>query len=108
MAARVRQGWHHFGKGRHIPAGYGLIAKNILFTITANNDLEAIVKVGPSKRIAGIDYKLFWVTFLEFGTKRMTKRAFIRPAFEARKGDVLAEFSRALREGLIAEGLKLN
>jgi HK97 gp10 family phage protein len=106
MAARVRRGWHVFSrtkvKGqRRSFAGrsreYGVIAKSILIRSQIGaSGFDGVASVSPSKRG-------FWARFLEFHTRKMPAYPFIVPAFESRKGDVLAAYIADLRYQLHRE-----
>src|SRR5262249_16841850 len=63
----------------------GDLARHIGMKVKVNSGLEGEVQVGPVKRV-------FWALFLEFGTRKQSARPFIRPAFEAKRGDVLTRF----------------
>jgi HK97 gp10 family phage protein len=116
MKARVRRGPHHFKGGFDL---FGVIAKTIGMRISVNSDLEGTATVGVPK-------KVFWAKFVEFGTKvrfrgkktggkrsgattgQMPSFPFARPAFEAKKNEVLEKFKSDLREALEEEGLHLQ
>jgi HK97 gp10 family phage protein len=53
----------------------------------------------PASRVA---------SFLEFGTRKMQKKPFIRESFEARKMEVLDEFIIETKAALARAGLKLS
>jgi HK97 gp10 family phage protein len=114
MIARVRRGWHVFSrtglKGLRGPRGrsfagrsreFGVIASRIVVRAKVGaSGFEGSAAVFPSRGA-------FWARFLEFGTRKMRAFPFIRPAFEARKEEVLAAFIEDVREQLTKDlGLK--
>jgi hypothetical protein len=110
MRGRVRRGPHHRGKDHD----YGLLAANIAVRTRVKNDLSGSADAGPAAK-AG-NYNLFWAVILEFGRKGgvsprgrhypgMPAYPFVRPAFEARKQEVLDRFTSGIREALNAAGL---
>ena len=101
MKRTVLRGWHRWRKKDHRAPEFGFLSRNIVTRGRATRDLEAYVEVGPRK--LG-----FWARYLEFGTKKMGAKPFIRPAFESRKQDVLEEFKKQLKEGLRREGLPIE
>lgn len=114
MRARVRRGPHHQASGQ---TDYGVIAENILEKTTVRDDLSASVKVGPAKAAGG--YMLFWVKFLEFGTRLRHRKGgastgempafpFIRPAFESKASSVLDRFISGIRDALAEAGMRLS
>jgi len=98
MKARVARGWHVFqssAKGRS--REWGFLAGHIGMKVSVRGDeLEGTCSVGPVK-------KGFWALFLEFGTANMAAQPFIRPAFEARKQEVLDKFISSAKEELQKE-----
>jgi HK97 gp10 family phage protein len=61
---------------------------------------EVYVRSGKRSRLAGkrrnIDRDSYYWRFVEFGTVKMTKRPFMRPAFEAKKYAAAEEIRRIL------------
>ena len=117
MRLTVRQGWHHSRRGgqavgRKAVAGseverdFGVIADNLITTSVEHSDLNGYAKVGPAKEVG--DLKIFWARYLEFGTRKMSPRSFMVPAFETRKQDVLDEFIYEARAALRAAGLPVD
>lgn len=51
--------------------------------------------------------RAFWARFLEFGTKKMRPRPFMRPAFDAGAADAAKAIAEGLGKGLDAEGRRL-
>lgn len=52
--------------------------------------------------------KAFWGMFVEFGTRFMVSKPFMRPAFEAKKMEALNRLGRALGEKIETAALKLS
>jgi hypothetical protein len=111
MRGRVRRGPHHKGRGAK---EYGLLAANIKVRTRIKSDLSGAADAGPAAK-AG-NYDLFWAVILEFGRKGGTSPRgrhypaapaypFVRPAFEARKQDVLDRFIAGMRAALNDSGL---
>jgi HK97 gp10 family phage protein len=98
MKDRVAQGWHVWKsstKGRS--REWGFLRGHIGMKLSVRGDeLEGSCAVGPVK-------KGFWAQFLEFGRSDQAAQPFIRPAFESRKEDVLAEFISTAQEELEKE-----
>lgn len=109
MKSRVQRGWHIFsstkvrtrsirgtygGRSRE----YGVIARNIrVRTEISASGFEGSAAVFPSRRA-------FWAKFLEFKTRKMKRKfAFVVPAFDAGKNEVLALFIGDTRELLHKE-----
>jgi hypothetical protein len=114
MRGRVRRGPHHKGKGDH---DFGLLAANIAVRTRVKSDLSGSAEAGPAAK-AG-NYNLFWAVILEFGRKggvssrgrhypAMPAYPFVRPAFEARKQEVLDRFTTGIREALNDSGLRTS
>lgn len=76
---------------------YGIMVSSIKrkYADTARNRRKG--RVGKSYRVAGPAY--YW-RFLEFGTRKMTARPFLRPAFDRTKSHALDVFTRALASGI--------
>ena len=53
-----------------------------------------------------VNMDAFYAGFLEFGTKRMQRHAFMRPAFEAKKRDAVVDAKDRMRRGLQKYGLR--
>jgi HK97 gp10 family phage protein len=103
MKAKVRQGWHVWKITEYKGAKYkgrsrewGALSRLIGIKVSVRGDeLGGTATVGPVK-------KGFWALFLEFGTKRMGARPFIRPAFDSRANDVLNKYIEVARTELEA------
>jgi HK97 gp10 family phage protein len=65
---------------------------DIFLFVNGRND-EGSVLVGPTKHS-------FYGRFLEFGTKNMTAKPFVRPTFDAKANEVLETFVESLRSDL--------
>jgi HK97 gp10 family phage protein len=116
MKARVRRGVHHF-KGSQ--DAFAVIQKSIGMRLRVTSDLEGSATVGVPKSV-------FWAKFVEFGTKArfrgkksggkrsggptgtMPSYPFVRPAFEAKKQEVLDKFVTDVKQALNEAGLKLQ
>jgi HK97 gp10 family phage protein len=108
MKSKVRQGWHvwkstivgkaHYG-GRS--REYGALSRLIGIRVRLDSDeLGGTAQVGPVK-------KGFWALWLEFGKRGGRKFPFIRPAFDAKKDEVLNLYAEGLRSELKTKmGLK--
>lgn len=124
MAARVRRGPHHPRGGGSEQEG--VLAKTEIVSTTVKSDLEGRARAGPSR-------KSFWALFVEFGTAARTRRKpgetraltrarnaklaggnrmpafpFIRPAFEAKKQEVLDTFVSETKAAFDEEGMPLS
>jgi HK97 gp10 family phage protein len=127
MRAHVRRGPHDFSKPTE--RIFAVIANAIRVRLSVKSDLEGEADVGPGKNE-------YWSRFLEFGTRlrhrgkgigyslsprgtRLRNRGgastgtmpafpFIKPAFDARKEEVLARFIQSVRESLAAEGFPVD
>lgn len=53
-----------------------------------------------------VNMDAFYAGFLEFGTKRMQRHPFMRPAFEAKKMDAVNAVKSRMRRGLEKYGVK--
>jgi len=53
-----------------------------------------------------VNMDAFYAGFLEFGTKRMQRHPFMRPAFEAKKMDAVVAAKERMRRGLQKYGLR--
>ena len=116
MKSRVRRGPHHFKGGNDL---FAVIANTLGIRLRVNSDLAGSATVGVPK-------KVFWASFVEFGTKvrfrgkksggkrsgattgQMPAFPFARPAFEAKKQEVLDKFIADSRKALEEEGLKFD
>ena len=61
---------------------------------------ELIIKVGPSR-------DAFYGMFLEFGTRDINPRPFLRPAFDAKKAEILDKIGERMGKRVEAEAQKL-
>lgn len=52
------------------------------------------------RRIVYVSRRAWWAMFVEFGTVKQQAQPFVRPAFEAKKYDVLARIVEALKKGI--------
>jgi HK97 gp10 family phage protein len=116
MKARVRRGPHHFKGGSDL---FGVIAKTLSMRVSSRSDVSGSAVVGVPK-------KVFWASFVEFGTKvrfrgkksggkrsgattgQMPAFPFMRPAFEAKRQEVLDKFVADMKQSLEEEGLKFQ
>jgi len=116
MKSRVRRGPHHFKGGSDL---FGVIAKTLGLRVTARSDVSGSATVGVPR-------KVFWASFVEFGTKvrfrgkksggkrsgattgEMPAFPFARPAFEAKKQEVLDKFVADMKLALEEEGIKFQ
>jgi len=94
--AKHKQGGTNPKKWRYAGELAGLIGMK---SSTPGNEMEGTVRVGPTRRP-------FWALFLEFGTRKMRARPFIRPAYESKKAAVLAKFVEEGRKIVAAEAGK--
>lgn len=53
-----------------------------------------------------VDMDAYYGRFLEFGTRNMQARPFMRPAFEAKKLDAISSFKTRMQKGLKRYGLQ--
>lgn len=81
--------------GKKAARRYGKLKENIRVT-----------KVGQGRYAVHVG-KAFWGMFLEFGTRRMAARPFMRPAFDSSKGEVLARVGREMGIGVEREAVRL-
>jgi HK97 gp10 family phage protein len=111
MIAHVIRGWHVWGAvitGKKRGKGgerlqrqgftnvreFGVVSRLIGFSTKISPDgLAGAIAVGPNK-------KAFWATFMEFGTSHQKAFPFARPAFEAKKADVVATFIESVKHRL--------
>jgi len=116
MKARVRRGVHHFKGGFDL---FGVIAKTIGIRVSARSDVSG-------SAVVGVPRKVFWASFVEFGTKvrfrgkksggkrggattgTMPAFPFARPAFEAKKQEVLDKFTAEMKQALEEAGFKFQ
>lgn len=81
------------------------IAEHILTKPLSPSELEAVtddsagVELGPEK-------KFFYGYFWEFGTVKLPARPFMRPAFDAHQGEVLARVGSDLGAAILAAAAK--
>lgn len=64
------------------------------------SDLTAKVGASPAGKGVPKEVSLFYLRFLEKGTKFITRDPFIEPAFDARKGEALRIFTAVLSKGV--------
>jgi len=88
-------------KGKVSVSNYGKLKLNL-----------RIVNIPPSKTshsaaVAVSVGKAFWGLFVEFGTRFMRARPFMRPAFESTKYQALDVIGKALGEGIEKAAVKL-
>lgn len=55
---------------------------------------------GSTSYLAGVTVKAFYYYFIEFGTSKLAARPFLRPAWEAVSGKVIAEALGVVRKKL--------
>lgn len=87
-------------RGKITVANYGKLKLNLrLVNITRQREHSATVAVSVGKA--------FWGMFLEFGTRFMGKRPFMRPAFESKKHEALLAMREKMAEGIEQAAKKL-
>lgn len=102
----------------------GTIRKNIRYKVRAykgGNQVDATIWVKSigDKKITDFKAKTgkparenpddpFYWWFVEFGTRKMAARPFLRPAFEHKKDESLTKILETLDEGIKEEASKLN
>jgi HK97 gp10 family phage protein len=87
------------------PVDTGMLQKSLFVKrLTAKDfpNAQYIVGVRKGKKKEGA----FYWRFVEFGTKSMGARPFLRPAFEAKKNDAAETIKSRLREGIAKENHK--
>lgn len=99
MKDRAKKGWHVWqGSKQGRSREFGLVSGHIGMKFAVRgDDLEATAQVGPMR-------KFFWSLFMEFGTRKMAARPFIRQSFESRKQDVLNKFIEVAKEKVESQG----
>lgn len=83
------------GMRRRVPTRTGRLKKSITKETTKKSPVMVTVDVGPGK--GG-----FYGLFLEFGTRKMAARPFMRPAFDEDKEEVVAVVSAKLKASIMA------
>lgn len=87
-------------KGKVTIANYGKLKLNLrIVDITRKREHSATMAVSVGKA--------FWGMFLEFGTRFMAKRPFMRPAFEATQYAALDAIGKSLGDGIEKAAKKL-
>ncbi len=74
------------------PVRTGNLRRSITWETTVRTPTRAVVSVGPH-----VDYAVY----LEFGTRRMAPRPFLRPAFETKQQEALEGMKKAAADELI-------
>jgi HK97 gp10 family phage protein len=97
---------HFVGKGKELVQP-GNIARNIMVRKVKDTDNTATVSVGIRAKGKAGKNAFYW-RFLEFGTKFISARPFMRPAFESKKHEVAEAIKTALRKRIDAAVIKLG
>jgi hypothetical protein len=87
-------------KGKKVKADYGRLRDNITIRKvrgTNQHQIKFAVGVGDA----------FWGMFLEFGTRFMAARPWMRPAFDAAASRVIDQIGSLLGKGIEREGKRL-
>lgn len=87
-------------KGKTVKADYGRLRDNIIIRKvrgTNQHQIKFAVGVGAA----------FWGMFLEFGTRFMPARPWMRPAFDAAAARVIDQIGTLLGKGIEREGKRL-
>lgn len=96
---RVR--FRYTKRGKVSVSNYGKLKLNLrLANLSARrtpHSATVVVTVG----------KAYWGMFVEFGTRKMKARPFMRPAFEAKKMEALDRIGRALGENIEKVSVRL-
>lgn len=73
---------------------------------------SVFVRTGKKSRLAGkkrgVQRDSYYWRFIEFGTSKMAKQPFMRPAFEAKKAEALAAIGKKLNERIQAVATELS
>ncbi len=86
-------------KGKVSISNYGKLKLNLRIVNNPSTTHSASVAVTVGKA--------FWGMFLEFGTRFMAARPFLRPAFESKKYEALKVFGQELGAGIEKAAIKL-
>ena len=70
------------------PVRTGTLRRSINTQAEMQGQLKAVAHIGPNTNYA---------PYVEFGTRRMSPRPYLRPAFESRKGEAIETIRAALR-----------
>ena len=98
---------HFVGKGKELVQP-GNIARNIMIRRVKSTDAAATVSIGVRAGGKKSGKDAFYWRFLEFGTKFISARPFMRPAFESKKYQVAETIKDALRRRIDAAVIKLG
>lgn len=79
------------------PAAPNLNASIAVMTSRAGGEREAAVVVGPTKEV-------FYAGFVEFGTRKMPARPYLRPAFDEHAQAAIGSIGNRLWHALVAQG----
>lgn len=75
---------------------------------TSGGQFEAMYSVGPMKRGGTPSTDPFYWRFVEFGTSKMAARPFLRPAFDAKRNEIIEAMRARLAERIDREVAKLQ
>lgn len=79
---------------RTAPRDEGDLSDNMTIKTKKEDDREIVVEIGPSK-------KEFYGRFVDKGTKFITARNFMMPAFDAKKDDAATVFAVELDKAIL-------
>lgn len=98
---------HPVGKGKE-QVQPGNIRRNIVMRAVKETDSTATVSIGVRSSGKKSNKNAFYWRFLEFGTKFIAARPYMRPAFEARKLEAAQKIKEALAKRIDAAVRKLG
>ncbi|MEI6599839.1 MAG: HK97-gp10 family putative phage morphogenesis protein [Comamonadaceae bacterium] len=97
---------HHVGRGKELVQP-GNISRNIMVRRVKHTDATATVSIGVRAKGKGSGNAFYW-RFFEFGTKFISKKPFMRTAFEAKKLATADAIKLALGKRIEAAAAKLR
>ena len=93
---------------QRVPVDKGTVKKN-LRTANLKPNQRGLQETAVGVRVKGkTDTSAFHWRFLEFGTAKMAPKPFLRPAFEAKKGEAAQRIKEQLAKRLDAEAKKIG
>ena len=78
---------------RRVPIRTGKLKENIVIQKVEDNEIATEVKVGPNR-------DAFYGAMVEYGTKNMRARPFMRPSFDENEDRIQKEITRKIQEGI--------
>jgi len=75
------------------PVDTGFLRENIIVQVVENNNIVTEAKVGPNR-------SAFYGAIVEYGSKKMKKKPYLRPAYDENLDKINEIISRRIQEGI--------